>query len=261
MGDVYALHAGDYVFRYVGMTSTTAANRFKVHKKRALEKRNTPVYDWMNKYGSMVQVVVLETGVDIQDLGWKESQWIATLRTFKEENSQGLNMTRGGQGSLGLKFSDERRKAHSEALLGRIMTSETNAKISASKQANPHKYTPEQLAKMRAAKLEVKQDPESVKRRIAKAKNTWASEEYRTKRSILSQEVNSRPEQKIRMKSKSRKCIECGLSSTAMGLGRHLKSSGHAGMVSIIDGAYVPHDVGDVTFHFEEPGSLRRTIK
>lgn len=48
---VYALHAGDFVFRYVGSTSKNSTNRLWEHNYRAGRDHQAPVYKWMREVG------------------------------------------------------------------------------------------------------------------------------------------------------------------------------------------------------------------
>jgi hypothetical protein len=181
----------------------------------------------MNKYGSQVQIVVLEKDVDIEDLGWKESQWIETLCTFKEKHAKGLNMTTGGRGTIGLKYSEERRAAISVKSTGRVHSPETRAKISAAKQKNPHKYTEEQLKKMSEAKRGGRLTEEHVAKIKASTKKAYENPEVRAKISASSSKTWAEPGRREQAKKKVRRCRKCGLESTAMGMGRHLYYSGH----------------------------------
>jgi hypothetical protein len=57
---VYALHAGDHLYGYVGSTSKNSQNRLYEHIYRARTGHISPVYQWMREVGlENVQVVDL----------------------------------------------------------------------------------------------------------------------------------------------------------------------------------------------------------
>jgi hypothetical protein len=55
---VYALHAGDGVFAYVGTTAMNSKNRLWEHIYRARSGHTAPVYEWMRSVGIENVVVV-----------------------------------------------------------------------------------------------------------------------------------------------------------------------------------------------------------
>jgi len=62
---IYALHAGDGVYRYVGATSKNSKNRLYEHIYRARSGHMGPVYVWMREVGlENVQVVDLAKVAD-----------------------------------------------------------------------------------------------------------------------------------------------------------------------------------------------------
>lgn len=76
---VYALHAGDLKYRYVG-TSKNARGRITEHRSRARRGHAAPVYRWMREVGpENVQIVILESIMDATLLHVIEAEWIAGL--------------------------------------------------------------------------------------------------------------------------------------------------------------------------------------
>jgi hypothetical protein len=77
---VYALHAGDFRFAYVGVTTKNSKNRLYEHVYRARNGHKAPVYEWMRSVGiRRVRVVDLELVESTDTLPGLELKWIATL--------------------------------------------------------------------------------------------------------------------------------------------------------------------------------------
>lgn len=77
---VYALHAGDFVFAYVGETSKNSQNRLYEHIYRARSGHSGPVYQWMRGVGlENVQVVDLVKEPDAATRAAIEAATIARL--------------------------------------------------------------------------------------------------------------------------------------------------------------------------------------
>jgi hypothetical protein len=78
---VYALHAGDFLFHYVGSTSVNSKNRLYQHISRAQSGHSAPVYQWMRDVGVRnVQVVDLVKESDPELLDAFEISAIVQLR-------------------------------------------------------------------------------------------------------------------------------------------------------------------------------------
>lgn len=98
---------------YVGQTKGYLCKRRSAHIRRkdydcffhrALRKYGSDAFDWQ-------QISKVETKAEADNL---ERAWIILLRT--RDRQYGYNITAGGAGSIGVKFSYERRLAHSAAL-------------------------------------------------------------------------------------------------------------------------------------------------
>jgi hypothetical protein len=130
MPSLYVLHrkSNPKDIRYVGITNhDDVRKRFMAHLDKTKSGVNRPVNDWINKYYpdiDVTKIASLET--------WEEAceQEIALIAKLKKQGYKLLNMTLGGDGSVGLKDSEETRKKKSLALTGREVTQETRAKIS-----------------------------------------------------------------------------------------------------------------------------------
>lgn len=92
---------------YVGQTSKTPLQRFKIHVQdsyRNNERYNSALHKAIRKYGeSNFKVETLEE-CNIEILGDREVYWIDKLNTFKN----GYNMTLGGEGSNRLELPNKK---------------------------------------------------------------------------------------------------------------------------------------------------------
>ncbi len=89
---------------YIGITTQKLKNRISGHKQHYNEGYDKLVYRAMHKYGwESIKWDILDTGIDFEDLKTKEIYWIEKLRAYvKYEDSNGYNMTLGGEGTKGL---------------------------------------------------------------------------------------------------------------------------------------------------------------
>lgn len=149
---IYALHLStDPTVRYVGYTTKPVTRRLAEHRRDALAGSRHIKHKWMRKHGvENIRIRVLEDCPvgDYDYLSYAERYWIEAMRELGHDL---LNQTPGGIGGRG--------STHSEA---------TRAKMRASA---PRTSGPEHHM------FGVKQDPDHVKRRIAKAaKARWTPE-------------------------------------------------------------------------------------
>jgi group I intron endonuclease len=113
---------------YVGITATTIDERWNGHINDAFKKRSMClIHRAIRKYGiDAFERSVLETHVDSKSLKDADVRLIAELKTYFVEHPQsGYNMTKGGDGTLGLKWNDESKKRASKARIGWIPSDET----------------------------------------------------------------------------------------------------------------------------------------
>lgn len=96
---IYALHAGDGRYRYVGLTTMPLNKRMYNHKNSSIqESPKTAVARWMKKIGwESVRVEVIDSASSESELLELEVQWIAKLRA---EGFDLLNLTDGGEGLM-----------------------------------------------------------------------------------------------------------------------------------------------------------------
>lgn len=85
---IYALHAGDGNYRYVGSTKTNSKNRLWEHIYRGNNGHEAPVYQWMRSVGVRnVEVVDLEKVDNVATILQAEMKWITRLL------DEGFNLT------------------------------------------------------------------------------------------------------------------------------------------------------------------------
>lgn len=122
---VYLLFNTQTGMGYVGQTSSSMRERWQRHcydaEKRKLE---TFLARAIRKYGkeSFRFRILEETDTPLE----REQFWIKELRTFE----YGYNLTLGGEGTKGLKRSNETKKKISEAKKGKLFTNEHKKNLS-----------------------------------------------------------------------------------------------------------------------------------
>lgn len=90
---------------YVGCT-IDAERRWNEHVKESLENRGFYLHRAMRKYGvDKFEMILVERCGSIVLMKKREKFWIAALKT--NERDSGYNLTSGGDGTLGLKHSDD----------------------------------------------------------------------------------------------------------------------------------------------------------
>lgn len=104
MGYIYCITNKINGKKYVGLTVTTLANRFKEHKSDSKRRKCMPLYRAFNKYGIENFYIEELEEVENDKLSEREIYWIKKLDTFNSKN--GYNATLGGQG--GRRLYDEK---------------------------------------------------------------------------------------------------------------------------------------------------------
>lgn len=103
---IYALkEKNNNEIKYVGLTTRKLTTRFKRHLR---DKHISYKTNWINKIGrDNIEIILLEDDItDFNILCEKEIYYIAK---YKKLGHKLTNMTEGGDGALGLKFTDEQR--------------------------------------------------------------------------------------------------------------------------------------------------------
>lgn len=262
---VYVLHAGDYDYRYVGFTTTSLEKRFGMHKYWASKGHQAPLYEWMKKHGSGVVVEAVECCENIKELRAAETKWIRILRS----RGHHLFNTSDGPGMLGARHSKESRKLMSEKAFEVQNRPEVKAKIAAAsskqlieqwKDPAYRKLMKEVLSRPyseeRRSKHKETMNSDRVREKLAA---TYATEEFKVKKSIACRTAMTTPEARERTIAQNKKmwsdpeykaktseairssfkrryrCAECDYENNSTHVGRHQKKVGHVGRVELND--------------------------
>jgi group I intron endonuclease len=126
---------------YIGLTTRKLQNRWKQHiyesKRENSWEWNTPLRNAIKKYGEEnFEVFVLKECSSLEELKQKEIECISERKSFVRLG--GYNMTKGGDGRLGCKHSEETKRKIGSSSLGRMFTEETKEKCRIAKKG---KYT------------------------------------------------------------------------------------------------------------------------
>jgi len=159
---------------YVGQT-VNLKKRWQSYKSSYNNQKSTSyktsLSRAMRKYGfDNFTIEIISYYNSIVEAKQAEIFWIAEMRNYLGKNNV-YNQTSGGDGSLGLKPSDETRQKMSKSLIGNSRTKgkpkspETRAKMSAAAKGKPK--SKEAAAKSAAARKGRKRSPESITKFIA----------------------------------------------------------------------------------------------
>lgn len=143
MANVYAIGFPNGKL-YIGITEKTAEERLTSHLKDMRAGSKFAIHNALRKYGRNVKLMILTQGVSFDEAKDLEIWWISWLGTMRPG---GYNLTKGGDGSVGRKLSqehketllrtsrgykrsDENKQKLSEIAKGRKLSKETKRKIS-----------------------------------------------------------------------------------------------------------------------------------
>lgn len=177
---------------YIGITSNKLVRRWEGHRTAAKSGAPTKMAAAIREYGyksfTITHIASSATWTDLQQV---EKSLIADRKTLYPH---GYNLTEGGEGIVGYKFSAESLKRLAEAHIGnrhtehakkliaasskgRRHSTETRQKMSAIQKSVWENRTPEEVARRMAVMVEIGRRPESrAKRRIALEKMLQDSE-------------------------------------------------------------------------------------
>lgn len=116
---------------YIGQTSNTLEWRKNFHFCHARLYKKTKIQRALNKYNSdEIEWEILEDGIDCEnELNKLEKEYIVKFDSLKN----GYNLTEGGEGTRGYKWSEESKKRLSNSKKGITHSDETRRKMSESK--------------------------------------------------------------------------------------------------------------------------------
>lgn len=134
--------------RYYGITKRKVEVRWRNGKGY---KRHDHFYRAINKHGwDNFEHIVIARGLSEEEAKWLEVELIREWDTTNKE--YGYNITKGGEGTNGLKHSEETRKKLSEINEGKTLSEETKQKMSEAKKGKKHKpFSEEYKQKMSEA--------------------------------------------------------------------------------------------------------------
>lgn len=200
---------------YVGK-GTVDLDRASYHwERRCVNPFLQSVLDKIRAAGLVPQITIAAYMEDEDEAFAMERDLIAQYGRRDLRTGSLCNLTEGGQGTAGLKYSEERLRKKREqcstpewkALMSRLAaenwTSEDYRQKTLDARRN-HERDPEYRAKLRAAIL--KSRTEQVRNKISVAMRTnWESEDYRAKQAASRAEAHARPEEKARKSKASKK--------------------------------------------------------
>ena len=158
-----------------------------VEKRVRKEKRNPLHANIKNKHG-MVRKIVFETYSE-QEAFDKEIELIQELKTHIDFDEGGANLSLGGGGSSGYKFTDEQRKKLSESLKKAL-------------------ENPEHREKMSELSKKLWEDPEYREKMKERNKKMWEDPKFQEKRRESHRKVYEKPEIKEKLSKNSKKLWE-----------------------------------------------------
>lgn len=112
--------------RYVGM-SKNPQKRFKEHI--LYKQHNSYKFGWIKGLLQLNKIPLLKILEEVNENNWqKKEQW--WIRYFKKKGQNLTNLTEGGEGTFGIKCSEEKKIKISKSLIGHEVSSESRKKMS-----------------------------------------------------------------------------------------------------------------------------------
>lgn len=125
---VYGLRSSqDGRIRYVGQTVMSLEKRLKNHLSHSRKYRHRHLSNWINsviRSGYSVEIIVLR-----ENATWNVSE-IEVIAQLRADGSDLVNATCGGEGALGVHWTEDRRKKMSETMTGKKKSAEHVSNLS-----------------------------------------------------------------------------------------------------------------------------------
>ena len=101
---------------YIGLTTTSLEQRTNEHKRSAKSGDTRCLYNALRKYNIVdtFELIEIDTADRLDELCEKEIRYIVEYNSYYM-NSNGYNMTHGGDGTNGYVFTDEDKQKNSES--------------------------------------------------------------------------------------------------------------------------------------------------
>ena len=190
---------------YIGITQQEPEKRWKnglgYDAHQTLMKRAIKKYGWIN-----IKHEILFTNLSKEEACDKEIELIAFYNSTDKQ--KGYNVSKGGEGTIGVKPTEESKQKNRIAHLGKKASLETRKKISESNKGKHNiKRTEEQKKKISEATKKAMQNPE-IRKRLSE---THSGKNHRNYGKHLSEEIKrkiSKTEKGKHKKGKKVMCIE-----------------------------------------------------
>ena len=149
---------------YIGLTTRSLEKRTREHKCCAKYGNIKPLYRALRKYKmeDTFELIEIDSAETFEELCEKEIYYIQEYNSYYK-NGYGYNMTFGGEGTNGYKYTEEQRKKNSESQKKRFENPEERKKLS---EIHKKRYedNPEARKKTSEAILKYFENPEARKK-------------------------------------------------------------------------------------------------
>jgi hypothetical protein len=200
---------------YVGK-GTVDLDRASYHwERRCVNPFLQGVLDKIRTAGLVPQITIAAYMEDEEDAFAMERDLIAQYGRRDLRTGSLCNLTEGGQGTAGLKYSEERLRKKREqcstpewkALMSKLASENWTSAEYREKTLNARRvYERDPAYRTRLREAILKSRTEQVRNKISVAMRTnWESEEYRAKQATSRAEAHAKPEEKVRKSKASKK--------------------------------------------------------
>jgi group I intron endonuclease len=169
---------------YIGKTINLSNRKSSYRNNNNKEQRI--IFESIKKYGWSSHIFEIIDESPISLLNELEIKYIKEFGSFHHDNPNGMNLTKGGEGTFGRKDSEETKEKRAKYHIGSKRSEESKKLMSIAKKGKPStkkgwKAPESTLEKMRIAATGVKQHPNTIQ----KIKDSKLKMMLKTKGSIL----------------------------------------------------------------------------